>query len=209
LLTAFARRELDVLLGTQMIAKGHDFPGVTLVCVVMADTSLAIPDFRAAERTFQLLTQVGGRAGRGADPGRVLVQTYSPFSEPIARLLDHDFEGFSAGELSWRKAMFYPPFSRLAAVRLEGANAAQTASMARELGRRIAQRLPPSSAGVRLLGPAPAPIRKIKGKTRWQLLLKAPSHAALDRPLAAAEEFLYRLPASVKGGIDVDPGAML
>src|SRR5260370_20445024 len=95
----------------------------------MADTSLAIPDFRAAERTFQLLTQVGGRAGRGADPGRVLVQTYSPFSEPIARLLDRDFEGFSARELSWRKAMFYPPFSRLAAGRPERGKAAPAASL--------------------------------------------------------------------------------
>ena len=209
LLTSFARREIDVLLGTQMIAKGHDFPGVTLVCVLLADSSLAFPDFRAAERTFQLLTQVGGRAGRGADPGRVLVQTYNPDAEALQRVLVHDFEGFAWAELKWRKAMAYPPFSRLVALRVEGINPEQTRAKALELAKRVARKLPPPSWGVRLLGPAPAPIRKLKGKTRWQMLLKGPTHAALAGPVCAAEAFLEELPGSVKVAIDVDPMGML
>jgi primosomal protein N' (replication factor Y) (superfamily II helicase) len=209
LLASFARREIDILVGTQMVAKGHDFPGVTLVCVVMADTSLAIPDFRAAERTFHLLTQVGGRAGRGKDPGRVLIQSYNPDAEPVRRVLTHDFDGFSAQELQWRKALAYPPFARLVAIRLEGEHAEQTATIARVLGDHLARRMPPPSAGVRLLGPALAPISRIRGKTRWQLLLKAPTHAALAPLLAALEAKLDDVPSSVRVVIDVDPGAML
>jgi primosomal protein N' (replication factor Y) len=209
LLAAFARRELDVLVGTQMVAKGHDFPGVTLVCVVMADTSLAIPDFRAAERTFHLLTQVAGRAGRGRDPGRVLVQTYNPDSEPVKRVLAHDFEGFAQQELDWRKALAYPPFSRMAAIRLEGEHPEQTASVARMLGDFLSRRMPPPSAGVRLLGPALAPISRLRGRTRWQLLLKGPTHAALASLLARLETKLEEVPSGVKVTIDVDPGAML
>ncbi len=209
LLASFARREIDVLVGTQMVAKGHDFPGVTLVCVVMADTALALPDFRAAERTFHLLTQVGGRAGRGVDAGRVLVQTYNPQAEPVARVLHHDFEGFSKEELRRRRLLAWPPYSRLAAVRIEGSHPEDTARVARALGKAMADHLPPPAHGVRLLGPAPAPISKIKGKTRWQLLLKGPTHAALERPLSAAEALLPELPSSVRVTLDVDPGAML
>ncbi len=119
-LARFARRELDVLVGTQMVSKGHDFPGVTLVGVVLADTSLALPDFRAAERTFQLLTQVAGRAGRGADPGRVLIQTYNPRTPAVARSVLHDYLGFAEEELDRRRSLGYPPFARLMAVRVEG-----------------------------------------------------------------------------------------
>jgi primosomal protein N' (replication factor Y) len=209
LLAAFARRETDILVGTQMVAKGHDFPGVTLVCVVMADSSLALPDFRSAERTFHLLTQVAGRAGRGKDPGRVLVQTYNPESEPVARVMGHDYEGFAEQELGWRRGFLYPPFARLVAIRVEGEHPEQTASVARALGQRMARALPRASAGVRLLGPAPAPIARIRGKTRWQLLLKAPTHAAMNSPLDAAEALLPELPKAVRVVIDVDPGAML
>ena len=209
LLASFARRELDVLVGTQMVAKGHDFPGVTLVCVVMADTSLSIPDFRAAERTFHLLTQVAGRAGRGKDPGRVLVQSYNPEAEPVARVLAHDFEGFARQELEWRKALAYPPFARLAAVRLEGEHPEETARVARMLGHHLAQAMPPASHGVRLLGPAVAPIARIRGKTRWQLLLKGPTHASLAPLLSHLEARLPDVPSGVKVTLDVDPGAML
>jgi primosomal protein N' (replication factor Y) len=209
MLASFARRELDVLVGTQMVAKGHDFPGVTLVCVVMADTSLAIPDFRAAERTFHLLTQVSGRAGRGKDPGRVLVQTYNPDAEPVRRVLAHDFDGFAKQELDWRKALAYPPYSRMAAIRLEGEHPEQVASVARHLGNLVSRHMPPASAGVRLLGPALAPISRIRGKTRWQLLVKGPTHASLAPLLGRMEAALGDLPSGVKVVIDVDPGAML
>ncbi len=209
LLSSFARREIDVLVGTQMVAKGHDFPGVTLVAVVMADTALALPDFRAAERTFHLLTQVAGRAGRGQDPGRVLVQSYNPEAPPVAFMLRNDFDGFSEGELKRRQQLAWPPVTRMAALRIEGDSPAQTQRVAEQLGRLMARHLPDASQGVRLLGPAPAPISRIKGKTRWQLVIKGPTHAHLHRPLAAVEAVLDELPSTVKVVIDVDPGAML
>jgi primosomal protein N' (replication factor Y) len=209
LLAAFARREIDVLVGTQMVAKGHDFPGVTLVCVVLADTSLSLPDFRAAERTFQLLTQVSGRAGRGKDAGRVLVQSYHPEAEPVRRVLDHDFDAFAAQELEWRRQLAYPPFSRMASVRIEAADAALAEKTAKALASAAARRLPPSGAGVRLLGPAPAAIARIQGKTRFQLLLKAPTHGLLTGPLSALEDAAREAPRSVRVVVDVDPGAML
>ena len=208
LLATFARRESDILIGTQMVAKGHDFPGVTLVCVVMADTALSLPDFRAAERTFHLLTQVAGRAGRGADAGRVLVQTYNPLSAPVARVLGHDYDGFANEELQRRKALAWPPFSRVAAVRIESDDAQLAADTAKRLGRAMASRLA-AGQGVRLLGPAPAPISRIKGKTRWQLVVKGPTHASLGPSLDAAEAVMEELPSAVKVAIDVDPAAML
>ena len=209
LLSRFARGEVDVLVGTQMVAKGHDFPGVTLVVVVSADTGLLLPDFRAAERTFQLVTQVAGRAGRGSEAGRVLVQTWHPEVEAVARVGDHDHDGFADRELAWREALAWPPFSRLVAVRVEGEDAGQTADAARRLGARLATLLPPPESGVRLLGPAPAPIPRLRGRTRWQLLLKAPRHTLLAPLLDQLERDVEALPAAVRVVLDVDPGAML
>jgi primosomal protein N' (replication factor Y) (superfamily II helicase) len=208
-LSSFARGELDVLVGTQMVAKGHDFPGVTLVLVVSADTGLLLPDFRAAERTFQLLTQVAGRAGRGQEVGRVLVQTYNPEAAPVARAAAHDFVAFATAELAWRRALAYPPYARLAAIHLEGQDAGQTAASARALARTLEKSLPPPASGVRLLGPAPAPLSRLRGQSRWQLLLKAPQHRVLRPVLDAAERALRTLPRGVRGVLDVDPGAML
>lgn len=209
LLSSFARRELDILIGTQMVAKGHDFPGVTLVAVVLADTALSLPDFRAAERTFHLLTQVAGRAGRGADAGRVLVQTYNPEALPIAAMLRNDFDGFSAAELERRRLLQWPPLTRMAAVRLESETPEQCARAAQQLAAAATRAMPPASAGVRLLGPAPAPISRIKGKTRWQFVLKGPSHATLQGPLDAVERALEDVSSTVRVVIDVDPSAML
>src|SRR5215470_18744971 len=209
LLSRFARGEIDVLVGTQMVAKGHDFPGVTLVCVVSADTGLLLPDFRAAERTFQLVTQVSGRAGRGKEPGRVLVQTWNPEADAVARVPEHDYDGFAQHELAWREALAWPPFSRLVAVRIEGEDPQETAAVARKLGDRLAVLLPAPDTGVRLLGPAPAPLPRLRGKSRWQLLLKAPRHALLGPVLDQLERDLEVLPAAVRVVLDVDPGAML
>lgn len=209
LLAAFARRELDVLVGTQMVAKGHDFPGVTLVCVVMADTSLRVPDFRAAERTFQLLTQVAGRAGRGSEEGRVLIQTYNPEAEAISRVVHHDFEGFLKRELLWRQALAYPPFTRLASIRVDGVDPELVRQGAVRIGQRLAQKMPPASSGVRLLGPAPANIVRVRGRTRWQLLLKGMTHGALSPLLAEVEAEALHMPPGVRVSLDVDPTAML
>jgi primosomal protein N' (replication factor Y) len=180
-----------------------------LVCVVMADTALSLPDFRAAERTFHLLTQVGGRAGRGKDPGRVLVQTYNPDSEPIRRMLVHDFAGFAEQELRRRRALAYPPYSRLMGIRVEGPHPQQTRDVAEQLGTRMARVLPKAARGVRLLGPAPAPISRIKGKSRWQLLLKGPTYAALVPLAQQVEAAAADIPSQVKVVVDVDPSAML
>ena len=209
MLAAFARRELDILVGTQMVAKGHDFPGVTLVCVVMADSALTLPDFRAGERTFHLLTQVAGRAGRGKDPGRVLVQSYNPEAAPIARMLQNDYARFSEEELKRRVQLAWPPTTRMVAIRIDSESADLTIRVAKQLAKVAERNLPPPSQGVRMLGPAPAPIARIKGKTRWQLVLKAPTHTAMFRTLDAIEAAMAELPSAVRVVIDVDPAAML
>ncbi len=204
-LARFARRELDVLVGTQMVTKGHDFPGVTLVGVVLADTALALPDFRAAERTFQLLAQVAGRAGRGADAGRVLVQTFNPRTPAIARAVAHDYAGFAEEELQRREALHYPPYARLMAVRVEGSE---------EGARRAAEALahaarPALGPGVALIGPAPAAIERIRGKSRWHLLFRAPGHAALMKVHRALAAVAQRPPGGASLRFDMDPYSMM
>ncbi len=204
-LARFARRELDVLVGTQMVTKGHDFPGVTLVGVVLADTALALPDFRAAERTFQLLTQVAGRAGRGDEAGRVLVQTFHPHSPAIAFAVGHDYQGFAELELDRRRALGYPPFTRMLAARVEGSEsgARRTAEALGEAAR------PALGPEVSMLGPAPAAIERIRGRCRWHLLFKAPHAAALRRVHRALAPVAARPPGGAHVRFDVDPHAML
>jgi primosomal protein N' (replication factor Y) len=205
LLARFARRELDVMVGTQMVTKGHDFPGVTLVGVILADTALALPDFRAAERTFQLLTQVAGRAGRGADAGRVLVQTFNPGSPAIVCAASHDYAAFAEGELARRSALGYPPFGRMLAVRVEGSE-----DGARECAEALAHASQPALAGgVSLLGPAPAAIERIRGRSRWHLLFKAPGPQALFGVHRALARVAHRPPGGASVRFDMDPYAML
>ena len=206
-LARFANREVDVLVGTQMVTKGHDFPGVTLVGVVLADTALALPDFRAAERTFQLLTQVAGRAGRGAEPGRVLVQTWNAGSPAISCAQEHDYARFADGELEVRRALGWPPFSRLLAVRVEGSDeGARACAAALAEAARPALRGP---GGVSLLGPAPAALERLRGKSRWHLLFRAAS----VEPLRQVHRLLAPLRSRPPGGaavrFDVDPYSML
>src|SRR5207249_1449226 len=172
ILDRVARGEVDVLLGTQMIAKGIDFPNVTLVGVVDADTALHLPDFRAAERTFQLLTQVAGRAGRGPKGGRVLVQTRSP-EHPALRFAErHDTEGFWAAERASRQDPPYPPEVALVNLLVSGAKepevAAECARLAEWLGA-LARRAGP---GIIVLGPPPCPVARIKDRWRWHALVK-------------------------------------
>ena len=204
-LALFARREVDVLVGTQMVTKGHDFPGVTLVGVVLADTAMSLPDFRAAERTFQLLTQVAGRAGRGGDVGRVLVQTFHPHSPAIAFAVGHDYPGFAEVELENRRALGYPPFGRLLAVRVEGSEGGARRA-AEALGEAARPALGP---GITMLGPAPAAIERIRGKTRWHLLFKAADAATLRRVHRALAPTAARPPGGAQVRFDVDPHSML
>jgi len=180
--------EINLLVGTQMIAKGHDIHGITLVGVVGCDHSLSMPDFRAAERVFQLMTQVSGRAGRGVLPGRVVVQTYYPDHYAIVAASTHDYLSFVERELKYRRWMHYPPFGVLANVLVQGPELAETAGWAAVLGNYFVQ----NPAAVRVLGPCTAPIARIKGIYRFHLILKGTSRKALNTALrgmlAHAEE---------------------
>ncbi len=208
LLKGVEEGSLDILIGTQMIAKGHDFPGVTLVGVVSADAALNLPDFRAAERTFQLIAQVMGRAGRGDQPGRVLIQTLAPDHYAVSRAAAHEFEAFCREELACREELGYPPFAHLAGITLSGTAAAATESAA-DAAAILLQRLKREHRHrVEILGPAPAPLAKVRGRHRWQLLLKAANRADLHRLLARFRAEV-RPPATVRLAIDVDPVDML
>ncbi len=175
--------EINLLVGTQMIAKGHDIHGVTLVGVVGCDHSLSMPDFRAAERVFQLLTQVSGRAGRGELPGRVVVQTYYPDHYAILAAVAHDYASFAERELKYRRWMHYPPFGALANVLVHSAKLEEAAWWASVLGKFLVQSQ--SGGAVRVLGPCTAPIARIKGVYRFHLILKANSRRALNAALRA------------------------
>jgi primosomal protein N' (replication factor Y) len=174
--------EINLLVGTQMIAKGHDIHGVTLVGVVGCDHSLSMPDFRAAERVFQLMTQVSGRAGRGDLPGRVVVQTYYPEHYAILAASKHDYASFVERELKYRRWMHYPPFGLLANVLVQSQKLDEAAGWSAELGKWF-QKVAPE--GVRVLGPCTAPIARIKGTYRFHMILKATSRKALNAALRA------------------------
>lgn len=208
LLDAFGRGEADVLLGTQMVAKGLDFPRVTLVGVVDADTGLLLPDFRAAERTFQLLMQVAGRAGRGGLPGEVFLQTRCPDHPALRFAAAHDVEAFVREELAERRALGYPPFGRMAGVEFKGRDEAETARVAAgwtEALQRVA-------GPVEVLGPQPAFIGRIKGLYRFHTLLKAAegtSGAALARLVREASARFGPPPKGVRVLPDIDPVGLL
>jgi primosomal protein N' (replication factor Y) len=185
-LGAFASGALDILVGTQMLAKGHDFQRVTLVGVISADSSLSLPDFRAAERTFQLLTQVAGRAGRGELPGRVLIQTYYPEHYAVQDAVKQDYLSFYERELHFRRMMMYPPFASLANVIVRDTNLENAIRWSRRLSEYFA---PHDGKGVRILGPASAPLAKLKKEHRYQFLLKSPRKSALTKILSGALSF--------------------
>ncbi len=173
--------EINLLVGTQMIAKGHDIHGVTLVGVVGCDHALSMPDFRAAERVFQLMTQVSGRAGRGNLPGRVVVQTYYPDHYAIVAATTHDYKSFAERELKYRRWMHYPPFGVLANVLVQSPKLEEAAGWSSTLGKHLIE----SNAGgaVRVLGPCTAPIARIKNVYRFHMILKAASRKALNQAL--------------------------
>ena len=199
--------DTDILVGTQMVSKGHDVPGVTLVVVLLADLSLNVPDFRAGERAFQLLVQVAGRAGRGTAPGNVLVQTLRPEHPSLVAAARHDYAGFMAGELERRRVLGYPPFARLVLLRLEGRDESRVESAARRLAERLRGQARALGAGDdTVLGPAPPPVARVRGRWRWQILLrspKVPALRALGRSARSAEGALRR--AGVRLVVDVDP----
>jgi len=214
LIKRFSRQEIDILVGTQMITKGYDFPNVTLVGVIAADFLLGFPDFRAGERTFQILSQVAGRAGRGDHQGRVIVQTFNPEHYAISTARDHDYEGFFEREKALREQLGYPPFSFLACLRLQGNDKRKTAETAQRMGEimvGILRRWPKRGEKIRVLGPVEAPLSKLKGKHRWQIFVKSQGAALLHHFLGEVEGLSKGIITSsgVNLIIDVDPYQML
>ncbi|HMD41913.1 MAG TPA: primosomal protein N' [Candidatus Acidoferrum sp.] len=185
-LGAFASGALDILVGTQMLAKGHDFQRVTIVGVISADSSLSMPDFRAAERTFQLLTQVAGRAGRGDLPGRVLIQTFYPEHYAIQDAVQQDYLSFYERELNFRRMMNYPPFTSLANVIVRDASQGNAVRWAKRLSEYFS---PHDGKGVRVMGPATAPLARLRKEHRYQFLLKSTKRRQLTRLLSGALTF--------------------
>jgi primosomal protein N' (replication factor Y) (superfamily II helicase) len=196
---------VDILVGTQMITKGLDFRDVALVAVVLADLSLNMPDFRSAERTFQLLTQAAGRAGRGERKGRVLIQTYAPHHYSIRAARDQDYERFIRREMELRRELMYPPFARIALVRIEGIESLAVSDDATKIVALLTERA--KSESLRVLGPAPAPIERINQRYRWQVLVKARERRELRATLAVLTAYPAR--QGVRIGIDIDPLNML
>jgi primosomal protein N' (replication factor Y) len=198
------RREVDILLGTQMIAKGHDFPAVTLVGVVDADVGLNLPDFRAAEKTFQLVTQAAGRAGRGELGGEVIIQTMNPNHYSVRHSMTHDYEGFYNEEIAYRTQLGYPPVGRIIKLEIKSAQESLAGEAARTARNRISSLM--RGKDTVLLGPAPAPISRVRGQYRFHLLLLSQQRDRI-RSLAiegrnAVEEKYGR---KCKVLVDVDP----
>jgi primosomal protein N' (replication factor Y) len=214
LLRELKEGDIDILIGTQMVAKGHDYPNITLVGIICADLSLNFPDFRAGERTFQLLAQVAGRAGRGNKPGRVILQTFNPDHFCISTAKQQDYQAFYEREITFRKALDYPPFSRLIQILVTGREKEQTEQWAMLLGetcRTLQSRSKRLLRDIQRLGPVAAPLARLQRQYRWQLLLKGKAPAslhALTRSLMDSAE--ARLPKSgIRVIVDVDPVDML
>jgi len=211
LLSRFAKNEIQVMLGTQMIAKGLDYPNVTLVGVISGDTSLSLPDFRAAERTFQLITQVAGRAGRGDNPGRVVLQTFMPDDPTIQAALRQDFVGFAQSELKSRREVGLPPFARLVRIVMRDQDQDALHQKSEELGAKVAEAVAAvdgASAAVRVKGPMPCAINRIAGFFRNQIVLQSPRAEPLQRVLSLLREDGH-LATADRIAVDVDPVSLL
>ncbi len=203
ILHALEQKEIDILVGTQMITKGHDFPAITLVGVISADTSLNMPDFRASEKTFQMLTQVAGRGGRGDATGRVIIQTFNPQHYALQHTRSHNYKSFYEEEIEFRKALKYPPYSRIISLRLSSVKQNVLVKTADELGRDARAICARSGDSVEIIGPAESPLSKIRGEHRQQMLIKGYNTKILH---TIATELLAKYETStVKITVDVDP----
>ena len=210
ILKSVYQNDIDILIGTQMIAKGLHFPNLTLVGVVWADSGLGIPDFRASERTFQLLAQVTGRAGRGEHPGRVIVQTYHPNHYSVLHAKQHDYIQFYEQEISLRRELNYPPFSRLVNIKLSAKDEKQVEQCAKAVGAFLRNTAGVKSRDVEVLGPAPAPLVRIKDRTRWQVMIKSRRVSMLHALCCQLQEkFGEFCSGKVRLTIDVDPENMM
>ena len=208
ILKGVREKKVDIVVGTQMIAKGHDFPDITLVGVICADTALNLPDFRAGERTFQLLAQVAGRAGRGDKPGRVILQTYVPEHFTIGCAVHHDAEAFYTQETQFRKVLAYPPFSRVILLRISHKNREQCRKAAQRISGLLWDHRPNNS--IAIMGPAEAPLTRAMNHYRWQILLKGEAPSLMKQMVAQAQEILKKEGgfSAVRITADVDPYAL-
>ncbi len=207
-LTDFRNGQTKILLGTQMIAKGLDFPNVTLVGVINADTGLHLPDFRSSERTFGLITQVAGRTGRGSKGGRVLVQTFNPENGAIQAALTHDYEGFAARELPNRQSFHYPPFGFLGRIVVRGESLTRVHQMADHIAQSVETAAKGLQIGVKVLGPAACPIEKLRGLYRFHLLLSSTVEGELQSTVRRAETLIQET-EGVQWIVDIDPQEMV
>ena len=203
ILAALERGEIDILVGTQMVAKGHDFPSITLVGVISADTSLNMPDFRAAEKTFQMLTQVAGRGGRGETAGRVIIQTFNPAHYALRHARGHNYLSFYKEEIEFRKALKYPPFGQIINLRLSSAKQAALDETAGELGRDARALCAGLETIVEIVGPAQSPLAKIRGEHRQQMMIKGRDNRRMHS--MAARLLKKHATSTVKITVDVDP----
>ncbi len=202
LLTTIANREVDIVIGTQMLAKGHDFPGIALVGILMADATLNIPDFRAAERTFQIITQVSGRAGRGDIRGEVIVQSLNPDAPVLHQAIEGASEEFYRSEIEARTQLGFPPFTRLAMLRFQHKNAQTVQRIAEQVVFYLSSR---RNEAIQILGPSEAPLSRLKNLYRWHCLIKSNSVRDLQQTLHLAQEYCDHLKSSVQMAVDVDP----
>jgi primosomal protein N' (replication factor Y) len=202
ILDRFRRGDTRALIGTQMLSKGHHFPNVTLTAVLNADSILGYPDFRSAEKTFYLLTQVAGRAGRGELRGKVMIQTAFPTHYAIQHATRHDYEAFYAAEIEFRRTFHYPPVTSMIAILFRGEDLGAVERAARDCGEKLEAAVAPLT-GTRIQGPAAAPLARIKGVWRFQILLRSQHRVALRRAVEAV--LLPRKWKGVDVAIDVDP----
>ncbi len=205
ILDRFRAHEIDVLVGTQMVTKGHDFPKVTLVGVLLAEQLLKLPDFRASERTFQLLTQVGGRAGRHDAPGRVLIQTYRGSHYSIATAMQYDTERFVAEELRVRRNRGYPPFGRLALIRVDDGEESRARTAAANVAKQLRFAAEHVEGDVSIVGPVLAPLERIKGRTRYQVMARCIERSDLHRVVATVHQMDSKAISSARMIVDIDP----
>jgi len=207
MLEGIRERRYDIVIGTQILTKGHDFPHITLVAAVLADVALNLPDFRASERTFQILTQMAGRAGRGGDPGRVLIQTYKPDHHALVHVEDHNTMRFAEQELAVREATRTPPFSHLALLWVSSTDPGRGQRLAREVAGRAREA---KVEGVTVEGPAEAAIKRLNRRYRWMILLRSASVARIHRTLRRTlEEPELRVSGPDRVVVDVDPQNLL
>ena len=201
-LSGFKEGKIDILVGTQMIAKGLDFPKVTLVGVISADTALNLPDFRSGERTFNLLTQVAGRAGRGDLGGRVIIQTYSPLHYAIQAAKSHDYYSFYGKEISFRKELNLPPFCHMATLTFRGRKEENVLKLSEGLKKMLEKE--DGAQKIEIMGPAPSPISRMKGMYRWNLFLKSDK---VEKIVFLLKKVLgnKRRVSGIIIGVDIDP----